>query len=343
MGWPRAARDHQTFCVSCHTAVPYALSRPILGKALAEQAPSVNERKLLDNVVKRVRLWKEVGTFYTDQAQGPPKTAQSRGTESVLNALILASYDAPNAQLAADTRSALDNMWQQQQTTGEKAGAWLWLDFGLGPWEAGDSEYYGATLAAIAVGVTPGHYSSSPEIQPNLTLLRTYLQRQYAVQSLHNRLVLLWASTKLSGLLDREQEKSILREVAEKQQADGGWSLASLVPNRKIWTLSSLFGVWKPREEKSDGYATGLIALALQQAGVPADNRQVKQGLHWLAVNQSPTEGLWLAYSLNQQRSLSTDIGRFMSDAATAYAVLALSEGNQPTVTQAASAANPQK
>ena len=28
--WPKAARDHQTFCVSCHTAVPYALSRPAL-------------------------------------------------------------------------------------------------------------------------------------------------------------------------------------------------------------------------------------------------------------------------------------------------------------------------
>src|ERR1700751_1613695 len=30
MNWPKAARDHETFCVSCHTAVPYALSRPAL-------------------------------------------------------------------------------------------------------------------------------------------------------------------------------------------------------------------------------------------------------------------------------------------------------------------------
>jgi len=33
MEWPKAARDHDTFCVSCHTAVPYALSRPALRKA----------------------------------------------------------------------------------------------------------------------------------------------------------------------------------------------------------------------------------------------------------------------------------------------------------------------
>ena len=30
MSWPRSARDHNTFCVSCHTALPYALGRPAL-------------------------------------------------------------------------------------------------------------------------------------------------------------------------------------------------------------------------------------------------------------------------------------------------------------------------
>src|SRR5438270_13738432 len=39
MGWPAAARDHETFCVSCHTVAPYALARPALRAALAEQAP----------------------------------------------------------------------------------------------------------------------------------------------------------------------------------------------------------------------------------------------------------------------------------------------------------------
>src|SRR5580692_12541184 len=32
MGWQGASRDHQTFCISCHTALPYALSRPALRK-----------------------------------------------------------------------------------------------------------------------------------------------------------------------------------------------------------------------------------------------------------------------------------------------------------------------
>src|SRR5215469_5682597 len=40
MEWPRAQRDHETFCVSCHTAVPYVLSRSALRTALADQGPS---------------------------------------------------------------------------------------------------------------------------------------------------------------------------------------------------------------------------------------------------------------------------------------------------------------
>ena len=60
MGWATAARDHGTFCVSCHTALPYMLARPALRKTLAETGPSPNESKILDNVTKRVTLWTEV-------------------------------------------------------------------------------------------------------------------------------------------------------------------------------------------------------------------------------------------------------------------------------------------
>src|SRR5262245_6756198 len=83
--WPNAVRDHDTSCVSCHTALPYALARPALRIALDEREPVAVERTLLSNVVKRVRLWREVEPFYPDQTRGLPKTSESRGTESVLN------------------------------------------------------------------------------------------------------------------------------------------------------------------------------------------------------------------------------------------------------------------
>jgi squalene-hopene/tetraprenyl-beta-curcumene cyclase len=312
--WPQTARDHETFCVSCHTVVPYAMARPALRAALGEQGPTPIEHKLVDNVTKRVRMWKDVEPFYPDATRGVPKTAESRGTESILNAVILTGYHAP------DTRLALDNMWAQQLKTGEAKGAWAWLQFHNSPWE-GDSQYYGATLAAIAVGNAPGNYRDTPEIQDGLKLLREYLLRECASQVLLDRVMLLWASAKIPGLLTPAQQKAIADEALAKQAADGGFSLSSFV------------GAWKRKDDtlletKSDGYATGLVALALQQTGTPHDQPQLKRALAWLTQNQDKTEGRWLAYSLNKQRDLASDIGRFMSDAATAYAVLALQGAN---------------
>jgi hypothetical protein len=71
-----------------------------------------------------------------------------------------------------------------------------------------------------------------------------------------------------------------------------------------------------------------VVTYVLQQAGVTRDQPQVKRGLAWLMLNQDKTEGRWLAYSVNKKRDLSSDIGHFMSDAATAYAVLALKFAN---------------
>src|SRR6476646_3007463 len=70
MDWPTAARDHGTFCVSCHTAAPYAIARPALRARLKEQAPSGIETRLGENVGKRVSLWNEVAPFYPDQSRG---------------------------------------------------------------------------------------------------------------------------------------------------------------------------------------------------------------------------------------------------------------------------------
>lgn len=324
MGWPRAQRDHETFCVSCHTAVPYALSRPSLRKALGEQTRSANERRLLDNVIKRVRLWKEVAPFYSDADRGIYKTAESRGTESVLNALILASHDAETGQLSNETRAALDAMWAEQQSSGDKMGAWLWLRFNNEPWEADDSDYYGAALAAVAIGTAPGNYRASPEIQANVKKLSGYLNREFAKQTVINRAALLWAAARMPGLIELERQKAIVAELLDKQQADGGWSAASMV------------GGWKradgtPQEMKSDGYATGLTAFALQEAGVPAENSQLQRGLAWLIENQDRKEGSWPGYSLNKTREhhISPATALFMNDAATAYAVMALSEASR--------------
>jgi hypothetical protein len=318
MSWPNAQRDHATACVSCHTALPYALARPALWSAPGENGPSPVERTMLENVTRRVSLWNELEPFYSDAKTGPRKSVESRGTEAVINALILASYDARQGRLNATTRSAFEAMWSLQLQSGESRGAWDWLNFHNAPWESDESQYWGAALAAVAVGRAPGDYRSEPGIQPNLALLRGYLTGGYPAQPLANRVVLLWASARLPGLLTTGQRSQLANEVFRLQQEDVGWSLTSL-------------GKWARKdhtalETKSDGYATGLVVFALCEAGVASRDGRVEKALSWLAKNQDQAEGLWPAYSLNKQRDLATDTGRLMSDAATAYAVMALTE-----------------
>jgi squalene-hopene/tetraprenyl-beta-curcumene cyclase len=235
-------------------------------------------------------------------------------------------------------------MWELQQTTGEHEGSWSWLQFDQEPWEAKDSAYYGATLAAIAVGRAPGNYVSTPEIQQNLKLLREYLTRESAAQSAINHVFLLWASTKLPQLLTHDQQEAIIQEILSKQKADGGWRLASIAWRWKGWSFQSLVNMWMredgtPIEGTSDGLATSLSVLALEESGVSRDNTQLQRGLSWLVTHQNPAEGDWLASSVNKRRHLSSGTGRFMSDAATAFAVLALTE-NQRATNPVASVAN---
>jgi len=80
-------------------------------------------------------------------------------------------------------------------------------------------------------------------------------------------------------------------------------------------------------DTKSDGYATALATLALQEAGVAGTDSRVAKGLEWLRRNQDRATGGWIATSLNKNRDPESEPAKFMSDAATAYAVLALTYG----------------
>ena len=317
ISWPKSARDHDTFCVSCHTATPFSLGRAALRGALGESAASPNEQKVLDSVTKRVRMWRDVDPFYTDQDRGLPKSSESRGTESILNSLILVWRDVRTGHLSADARLALDDMWALQIKAADMNGAWAWLQFHNAPFE-GDSQFYGSSLAAIAIGSAPGNYQSEPGIQNGIRLLSAWLVKNMNTQTPLDRVVLLWASAKLNGLLTHDQQSQLVEEILAKQRDDGGFS------------MSQLIGAWKrhdntPLDTASDGYATGLIAFALeQQVEAPQAQVPLKRALAWLSRNQIESDGRWPAVSLNNNRAVLSDTGLFMSDAATAYAVLAL-------------------
>jgi squalene-hopene/tetraprenyl-beta-curcumene cyclase len=324
-----------TSCVSCHTVVPYALARPVLRKASGISKPTRQETRLLDETLRRV------DTYGSHEPLYKSKDEQSCGTEAVLNLFILAGDDARlDRQVPSEpTRKALEELWKQQRAD----GAWDWLDFGLEPYETTDSAYYGATLAAMAVGTAAGYSGGTGgTMLSGVVKLRSYLNANYAGQNLYSKAWMLLASTRLSGLLSRDQTDALARDLQGKQNPDGGWSLYKLGPWR--WSkVSPPFGPeGKPDVSllsKSDAYATGLIAYALRQAGTLSDHPSLKKARDWLEANQKEWQidqshwKCWRTYSLNYDREHEGDEGEpwrrmFMSDAATAFAALGLLPSN---------------
>lgn len=329
----RTGRE-KTACISCHTTVPYVMARPALRRAMKIGEPAPQEARLIDEITRRVADNDAHQPFY-DHTES--KKTESRGTESVLNALMLACADAAQGRRepGAATRQAFLRLWATQRTD----GAWDWLDFGLEPFESNDGAYYGAALAALAIGTAPGGpRDRSPESIAGLAKLRGYLKEKYAAQKTFNRTWLLLAAARLPYLLAVAQREALLKEIQSLQRADGGWALDSLgpwrwdkaeAPFRAPGTLDAALLA------RSDGYATGLIVYTLRQAGVSTGHPAVARGLQWLRANQQSVQvgehawPAWRAHSLNFDREHGGEKGEpwrrlFMSDAATAFAVLAL-------------------
>jgi squalene-hopene/tetraprenyl-beta-curcumene cyclase len=318
----------RTICVSCHTVIPYALARPILRRAAHVALPTPQETRLVDETIRRVDTFGSHQLLYEFEED---KKAQSRGTESVLYALILANAGATGRRdLREPTRKALAHLWETQRPD----GAWDWLDFGLEPFESADATYQGAAWAALAAGMA----SQSSGATAGREKLVAYLHDHYADQNLYNRSWALLASSRMKGVLNRADRDALVAEIGSRQRDDGGWSLQGLGPWR--WSgVAAPFHSPGQRDDASashsDGYATGLIVYALRQAGLPADHPVVNNGLRWLRADQQavridgPEWRAWRTHSLNFDREHGGQRGEpwrrlFMSDAATAFAAMAL-------------------
>lgn len=313
--WPIAQKDHGTVCISCHTVVPYALARRSLRRRPEQPRMTAVEQKMLQSIEERVGEWNTMVPFYSDAQDGPGKSAESRATEAVLNAVILASYDSTDSDLNASTRKAFREAWDLQESLGPDAGGWKWQDFHLAPWETPDSAYEGAALFAIGLASAPQRYMESPADQKHLTQLRAYLKAQFSSQPLLGKLYAVWASASMPEIVGKDERDRLLDRVRSLQRSDGGWTLYSLDEGVSSQTIG--------KAAESDGCSTAIVVLAMESSGADSDERALQQGLDWLRRHQRE-DGSWYAASLNARRNPESDIGKFMSDAATGYAVLAL-------------------
>jgi squalene-hopene/tetraprenyl-beta-curcumene cyclase len=313
--WPTANEDPGGPCLSCHTGLTYLLARPALRNALGETAPTPSETGLLDAVRRRLPL-DSPSRFAPREKE--PLASQVLGVEAVLSALLLADDDRRRGSLSREAEQAFDRLWALQVRAGKAKGGWHWNSLGLDPWEEPDSAFFGASLAALAVGVAPSNYQQRPGIRAQRDDLAAYLQSRQQGQPLHNRLMLAWASTHLPSVLSESDRKVILDDALRRQQPDGGWTIESLGP----WPEHPR----APRSQGSHAYATGLVAFVLQRAGVPESNPGLHRALGWLRARQDPQGGFWEAPSMNKEYDPGSMPLHFMRDAATAFATLALME-----------------
>jgi squalene-hopene/tetraprenyl-beta-curcumene cyclase len=277
-------------CGSCHTNYAYMMSRPAL-KEFA--SPALGEVRAFFE--KRVAHW--------DDAK--PGSKPKWDAEVISTADALAINDAvTTGTLHPLTRRALDRVWTLQKAN----GGFEWLKCRWPPLEHDD--YYGAIVAARGAGYAPEGYAKGPSARVGLDRLRGYF-RKNPPPDLHHQTMLLWASTRIDGIMTSEQKEQTLQALRSLQKSDGGWCLPSL-------------GHWKRRDgtpndlkSPSDGYATGLVVFVLREAGVPATDPAIQRAIAWLKTNQRVT-GRWFT------RSLNDDEDHYIADAGTGFAVLAL-------------------
>jgi squalene-hopene/tetraprenyl-beta-curcumene cyclase len=277
----------QRDCMTCHTNYAFLMARPYVGWRSAAHAT--------------VRAYAERLVSERWEAKGPRWDA-----EVVATAAALAFNDSKTSgKLHPLTRQALDRMWTVQQ----EDGGFRWLKCNWPPMESDD--HYGATLAAIAAGIAPEDYRQTPAAETGLEKIRGYLTAN-PPPMLHHKAMVLWASTLVDGLMSPQQKKECIDELVRLQRPDGGWSSATL-------------GDWKRHDsspqdtQTSDGYGTGFVLYVLRQAGAPADDPALAQGVTWLKTHQRES-GRWFS------RSLYKDSKHFLSHAGTAFAVMALAE-----------------
>jgi squalene-hopene/tetraprenyl-beta-curcumene cyclase len=281
--WPTANANAKP-CVSCHTGMTYLLARPALRRALHEDTPTTYETGLLASLRSRV-----------DKRE--PPAGPGLGVETVFAARFLG------------TPEALERMWALQIKDGEGKGAWNWFSLELDPWEMPHSRFYGAAVAAMAI-------PSADQARGEARELASYLAREQAGQPLHNRLMLLWASTQFPEILRATDRRAIIEQAWKSQQPDGSWTNDAMGP------FATHDGA--PESKGSNAYMTAFAAYVMQQAGGDPANAKLARALAWLRGHQDPQSGAWLAVSMNKEFPAGSQQSKFMSDAATGFAALAL-------------------
>jgi squalene-hopene/tetraprenyl-beta-curcumene cyclase len=290
-------------CISCHTNGAYMLVRPALAKQLGPPSGEVRANFIV--------ALKDLASL-----KRPELLQSTRPAQLIYAAAGLAEWDAGlTKSLSPETQQALELMFEIQLPTGTWGSADCWP-----PYES--DAFHLANVAAIAVADAPGWLANlkEPSLNAAVTRLKHYLRTQSPPHD-YGRVLLLWTSTKMPGLLDKVQRQQVVEMIFKHQQADGGWSIRTFAAP-EAWGRGNRSQKLRSEPEStrplSDGHQTGMAIVALREAGVPAADRRIQIGLAWLVRNQRESGRWWT-------RSLNTDHQHFITYSGTAFPLRALS------------------
>ena len=292
--------SQQKKCFSCHTHGIYTLARLAAVSSWGEP-PS------------------DLRAFVVSQAN---ETGEGRAE----------NFSAPvRMAYIARALAAWDSRFSEETSPETDAALRQLLDLQSGNGRIGDknrfppinsSTYHGTIAAAMAVADAPNWLSrlDDQKLRTKVDKLFTYL-RQMPPKNDHQRLLLLWASTRVPELIEPDERQRLIEMICGHQRSDGGWSVCSFS------SVADLGGgkraaVLETDEEyqnpKSDGYQTGLAIVVLRDAGLPATDSRIEAGVRWLLSNQRESGRLWTR-SLNRQSRF-----HYIAYSGTAYAAWAL-------------------
>jgi len=277
-------------CATCHTNMPYLFARPVLG-----EFENSGEVRAFFEDYRKVR-W----------AKKDPNENQGFWT-IVVGAGLTFNDLQTTGKLSETAREVLDLLW----TTQRADGGWRWPDCNYAPMEL--DEHYGATLAAVIVGIAPDNYAETEAAAAGLEKLRVFFNND-PPKSLHHRLMIAWCSKRIDGIASDTDRSKALEELMALQLDDGGWSTAGFLTDWKGLELEE----GRPLQTQvSDGYGTGFAIVIARELGVQVGDPRLNKGIDWIKSNQRES-GKWFT------RSPVVDARNLLSNAGTAYVILAL-------------------
>ena len=293
-------------CISCHTNGSYLMLRPALTDVFGKPSEAIREFY--------------VAKLEQHEAKDPEEIKKGiTPTKLAYLAAGLAEWDAHvSGSLSRETERALALMFRAQSDDGSFSNQDCWP-----PYES--SEYHGATVAAMAAARAPDYLASlDGATRSGYQSLVSYLKNTQPPHD-YGRLLLLWTSTRIEGLVSASQKQRFIDMILGHQQADGGWSIRSFAAPESWGSgnrAKKLLSEPDYANPASDGHLTGLAIVVLRDAELSAEDPNILRGINWITRNQRESGRWWT-------RSLNNDKFHFITYSGTCFPLLALAKTNQ--------------